>query len=89
MTLTKTMLGALAATLLTGCSANSKFVTTVHEYNDQTFYLAYTDFTKSMMGLSSSFTAHVRKCDRQPDRSVVCTEQEDLNKLLNAENQRK
>lgn len=89
MTFTKTLLGALAATLLAGCSVNSKFVTTVHEYNDQTFYLAYTDFTKSMMGLSSSFTAHVRKCDRQPDRSVVCTEQEDLNKLLNAENQRK
>ncbi len=89
MNLNKTLLGALAVLMLAGCSANTKFVTTIHEYNDRTFYLAYTDFTKSMMGLSSSFTAHVRKCDRQPDKTVVCTEQEELNRLLNAENQKK
>ena len=80
---------ALGAAALAGCSSNSKFVTHIHEQNDNTFYLAYTDYTKSMLGLSSSFTANVRKCDKQPDRSVVCTEQEELNHLLNAGNQQK
>ena len=80
--------GLLFGTLC-GCSTNSKFVTAVYEYTDNDFYVAYTDFTESMMGLSSSFTAAVRKCSKQKDNAVVCTEQAELNKLLNAESTKK
>lgn len=89
MNLNKLLLGCLAAGALAGCATNAKFVTTIHELNDKTFYVAYTDYTKSMMGLKTSYTAAVRKCDRQPDKSVTCTEQTALNSLLNAENTQK
>jgi uncharacterized lipoprotein len=89
MNFTKLIAGALLVSGLSACSSNTKFVTHIHEQNDTTFYLAYTDYTKGMMGLTSSFTANVRKCDKHPDKTVTCVEQADLNRLLNAENQQK
>jgi hypothetical protein len=88
MTHAKLLVAAICAAALAGCSSQTRFVTHIHEESPSTFYLAYTDSTKSMMGLSSSFTAHVRKCDEQPDKTVTCTEQAELNRLLNADNQR-
>ena len=89
MTYAKLLVAALVAPALAGCSSQTRFVTHIHEESPSTFYLAYTDYSKSMMGLSSSFTAHVRKCDKLPDKTVTCTEQEGLNRLLNADNQQK
>lgn len=88
MTYAKLFICALSAAALAGCASSTRFVTHIHEQSDSTFYLAYTDETKALLGLSNSFTAHVRKCDKHADKTVTCTEQADLNRLLNADNQR-
>ena len=84
--LSRLLAAALALGALAGCSTNSKFVTSVYQLRSDTFYAAYTDYSQSMGGLSSSFTAKVRKCSVAKDNSVVCTEQEELNKFLNLDN---
>jgi hypothetical protein len=71
----------LAAFALAGCTQTTRFVTARTWLGDDTLYVAYTQWDKGFM--TSSYTAKVLRCNRQPDNGLQCVDEEQLNQLLN------
>ena len=75
-------LAALASA--TGCGATTRFVTTKTWFGNDTVFVAYTEAKTGLIG--GTYEAKVMSCKRQPDNSLKCEEQPEVNKFLNVEN---
>lgn len=71
--------GALVA--MSGC-LNAKFVTARTWVGGDTLYVAYTDYNKTLF--SSTYDAKVLRCNRQANNALQCSDEQQLNTLLNA-----
>ncbi len=77
----KMMLAAMALASLSGCMT-ARFVTARTWVGSDTLYIAYTEWNKVF--LSQTFEAKVIHCNRQPNNALMCTDEVQLNQLLNA-----
>lgn len=76
----KLIVSALALAALSGCGT-ARFVTARTWVGGDTLYVAYTEHEKQIF--SQTFEAKVLRCNRQPDNGLACTEEAQLNQLLN------
>jgi hypothetical protein len=65
---------------LSGC-LTARFVTAETWAGGDTLYVAYTEMDKKI--LSETFEAKVLRCKREADNSLKCTEETQVNTLLN------
>jgi hypothetical protein len=77
----KIFLAVLALTSLSGCMT-ARWVTARTWVGGDTLYVAYTEYQKVF--LSQSFEAKVLHCNRQADNALMCTDETQLNTMLNA-----
>jgi hypothetical protein len=74
----------LLAATVSGCSSTKRFVTTKTWFGGDTLFVAYTEQKTGFM--SSSFEAKVLSCKRGTDNGLVCSDQAEINRFLNTEN---
>ena len=77
------LLAAGALLALSGC-VNAKFVTARTWVGGDTLYVAYTDWNKGVF--SNTYDAKVLRCNRQPNNALTCTDEAQLNAMLNEGN---
>jgi hypothetical protein len=73
------MIAVLGVSLLSACGSTVRAVTHVSTWatpKGDYLYVAYAE---------NSDVSKIRKCNVNADNTITCTEQEDANKLLNAE----
>jgi hypothetical protein len=76
----------LGATLgMIGCAQTSRYVTAEHWHDDNSFFIAYTEYTKTnfVVTSSGSSTAHVIMCRAGADNTATCRPQVAVDRLLN------
>ena len=78
-----TLIGA--ATSLIGCAQTARYVTAEHWHDDNSFFIAYTEYTKTnyVVTSSGSSTAHVILCRAAADNTATCRAQVAVDRLLN------
>ena len=74
-----------AATSLIGCAQTARYVTAEHWHDDNSFFIAYTEYTKTnyVVTSSGSSTAHVILCRAGADNTATCHAQVAVDRLLN------
>lgn len=77
----KLLLAGLALMSLSGCMT-SRFVTSRLWVGGDTQYVAYTEWNKSLF--TQSFEAKLLRCNRQADNALTCSDEAQVNSLLNA-----
>lgn len=68
-----------------GCSTTSRYVTTEHWHDSDTFFVAYTEYAHTDLLVTSTgeSSAHVRLCRAGPNNQVQCQDQVAVDRLLN------
>lgn len=74
-----------AASSLIGCAQTARYVTAEHWHDDNSFFIAYTEYTKTnyVVTSSGSSTAHVILCRAGADNTATCSAQVAVDRLLN------
>lgn len=81
------LLALLAGSVLTGCSQTARYVTNRTWLGRDELFVSTSEFTGSL--ISKSWQAKVISCKHQPDNSLTCVEQAELNQYLNVDNTEK
>ena len=70
---------------LLGCGQTSRYVTAEHWHDDNSFFIAFTEYDKTnyVVTSSGSSTAHVILCRAGADNSASCRPQVAVDRLLN------
>ena len=70
---------------LIGCGTTARYVTAEHWHDDNSFFIAYTEYNKTnyIVTSSGSSTAHVMLCRAGADNSATCRPQVAVDRLLN------
>lgn len=76
--------GAVALSLI-GCGQTSRYVTAEHWHDDNSFFIAFTEYNKTnyVVTSSGSSTAHVILCRAGADNAASCRPQVAVDRLLN------
>ena len=79
------VVGCGVALGLIGCGSTARYVTAEHWHDDNSFFLAYTEYNKTSYVVASggSSTAHVILCRAGADNAASCRPQVAVDRLLN------
>jgi hypothetical protein len=68
-----------------GCGSTARYVTAEHWHDDNSFFIAYSEYNKTNYVVTSggSSTAHVMLCRAGADNTASCRPQVAVDRLLN------